>query len=138
LLLYTNTTAMLGDDLRVFQSCQHIPSLDFRLILDHELPVFGQAVLIADKLTALDNDFTDVGIFLRLVDMQCTTDLRDYRFTFRLFAGFEDFLYAWKTGRDICAGRGHTTGVESTQGQLCTWLANGLGGDNADRRAKFH
>ncbi len=129
---------MLGDDLRFVQSCQHIPNFDLHLILDRKLPVFGQAVFIADEFTVFDGHFANIGIFFRLADMQGTADLCNNGFAFWHFARFENFFNARQTGRDIGAGTSHTTGMEGTQSQLGTRLTNRLRGDDTDSRAKLH
>ena len=138
LLLHADTSAMLGDDLRVVQGCQHLTGLDLRLILDRELPFFGNAVFVADQFAVFDADFAQVGIFFRLIDAQRAADLCDDGFTLRLFAGFEEFFHAWETGRDVCAAGSHTTGVEGAQRQLCARLADGLGSHDTDCGTEFH
>ena len=48
-------------------------------------------------------------------------------------AGLEQLLNTGKTLRDVAAG--NAAGVEGTHGQLRAGLADGLGGDDADRLA---
>src|SRR5690606_30430850 len=51
-------------------------------------------------------------------------------------AGFKQFLNSGQTSGNITAGS-NTTGVEGSQGQLCTRFTDGLGGNNTNSRAKF-
>src|SRR5258707_14278215 len=138
LFLHTDTPAMLGDDLRIVQSCQHITNFDFRLVLDCKLPVFGQAVFITDEFTVLNSHFANIGIFFRLVDVQGTTDLCDNSFTLWHLARFENFLHTWETRCNISTGCSPTASVEGTQSQLSTRFTNGLRGDDANSRTKLN
>ncbi len=138
LLLHTDAPGMLGDDLRIVQGCQHIAGFDLGLILDRELPVFGEAVFVADELAVLDSHFAQVGIFLGLVDAQRTTDLCYDGFTLRLLAGFEELFHARETCRDVCAAGCHTTGMEGAQRELCAWLTDGLGSHDTNGRTEVY
>src|SRR6266487_2825394 len=129
---------MLGDDLRVVLSCQHLTSFDLCLFLDRKLPVFREAIFVADKFAVLDGHFAQVGIFFRLLNMYRSIDLCDDGFTFWHLACFKEFFHTWETSRDVCAGGSNTTGMEGTQRELCTRLTDGLRRDDTDCGTEFH
>ena len=84
-------------------------------------------------------DHAQVAVLVGLDDARNAFNFRNNRFALGGLASFKEFFNAGQTGRDVTAAAGsHTTGVEGTQGQLCTRLADGLGGHDTNSRAHFH
>ena len=68
--------------------------------------------------------------------MHPAADLGHHSLAFGLLAGFEQLFHAGETAGDVRLA-GHAAGVEGAQGQLRARLTDGLGGDDAHRRAHF-
>ena len=112
----------------------HVAVFDLPGILGRDGPFVRDIIGVADHLAVLNPHHTQVAVAFGLDHPYEALETRDDRFAFRSPAGFKKLFHAGQTRCDISTSR-HTTGVEGTQGELCTGLADGLGRHNTNGRA---
>ena len=125
----SHLACILGSDGGIIQGSKRIAALNVSFFCSDNCPIFGNFVFFADHFAMFNPDSSLLIIDVVHDDPGNAIDLGDNGLTFRSTASFKKLFNTGQTGCNITAGS-HTTGMESTKGQLCTWFTDGLGGYN--------
>ena len=110
---------------------QRRADLDLLAVLDEQVARDRDRLLLDLALVADDRD---LALTTDQLDAHDARELGDLRGALG-GTGFEELDHARQAVGDVALG--HTTGVEGTHGELGARLADGLGGDDADRLAEL-
>ena len=122
------------DIMRIYTTfCQLITGLKNLSIKDFDTRTVWDQVSLG--IACLRIVYDDLTFLLSVVDRGNTWDLCDDRKTLRLSC-LKKLLDTRKTLCDISTG--NTTGMESTHGQLCTWLTDRLCCDDTNRLTNLY
>ena len=120
-----------------FKFSNDFTSSNFIAVFYLNRPTFQDFIRLWNHFTKINLHRSLIKVFFTLLNVCGTRNFGNNRFTFRHTASFKELFNTWQTCGDVTT-RSHTTGMESSQGQLGTRLTNGLRSHDTNSRAEFH